>query len=969
MRWWIAVAFVQLTATAARAVEPDRPLARLQVTRIDRAAGLPASGAHALAQSVDGYLWIGTDVGLVRYDGRSFDRLTRAQHPGLPSDFIQDLFAVEDRLWIATGRGLALYHRRPGGGIEDFGRDRGLAGVGILSVDEDRAGRVWVATTDQTFRLDGDRFVQVRDGERSFQAKKVAHTTDGWVWLGGHGLRRWRDARIETFALPLADVYVYALAIASDGALLVLDKTELVAIRDDRAQVVPLPRGIYPSRGLIADDGNTAWTLGATGGISRVHPDGRRETLPGDAPLTAGLRDRDGTIWVATAGRGLLRIREPRVDTLEVPGVARSIAEEPGGRKWIATDAGLVRVDGETVQAANIGLPAGKVSLVHVDAQGRLYAGTPDGLFRWDGATLETLISEPPVVVATPSADTVWVGLDHRQGLRLVEGGMVRVIDGVGSTNAIAVARDGTVWLGTRTGLCRRVDQVLDCFAGVAAAPRGPIMSLLEDDDGNLWVGTLQDGLYRFRDGVFTRLGTEQGLPSDTHYSIVEDDQGRLWSGSDIGVSRLDRSSFAARLFDERDGMRDSDCTGGGLSARDGRIWFPTADGVVVIDPGAPDPRPDDLPALVEEARFGSQTVLQPREVELPRGGAITLRYAAPSLRFGSEVRFRHRLAGVDSDWVAVTEPVATYGNLAPGQHIFAAQARGASGSWGTSATVLLDVPPRFWQTLPFRTAAVAGLAGLIYALHRLRLGVLVRRRLEEANSHLEERVESAVRDLREAERMAAYGQMVAGVAHEVRQPLFALGTAAFVIGDKLKDRTDIGTQVALVQRESRRVNALMDELLEFAGPDARVTTKPTPPAVLLHEAADIFRAEHETEIQVVVEEEPGLPSVPADPVRLVQVLVNLMGNARKHAAGITRIVLRARGEPGTIVLEVENDGAGIAPDALPRIFEPFFGHGKTKGSGLGLAIARKVVLQHGGELSVASRPGGTTFKVELPRG
>jgi len=214
---------------------------------------------------------------------------------------------------------------------------------------------------------------------------------------------------------------------------------------------------------------------------------------------------------------------------------------------------------------------------------------------------------------------------------------------------------------------------------------------------------------------------------------------------------------------------------------------------------------------------------------------------------------------------------------------------------------------------------------------------------------------------------MAAYGQMVAGVAHEVRQPVFALGNAMYVLGSALKDRPDLARPLSLAQRETKRMNAIMDELLDFARP-AKAEMVNLPPARLLKEAADLFQAEHDPEntLQVIVEAD-GAPAAPMDETRIVQMLVNLMGNARKHAVAATRIVLRAAPKGDRLRLEVDNDGSPIPADALPHIFEPFYTRGDGTGTGLGLAIVRRIVKEHGGEIRVESGEGGTRFTIELP--
>jgi signal transduction histidine kinase len=229
---------------------------------------------------------------------------------------------------------------------------------------------------------------------------------------------------------------------------------------------------------------------------------------------------------------------------------------------------------------------------------------------------------------------------------------------------------------------------------------------------------------------------------------------------------------------------------------------------------------------------------------------------------------------------------------------------------------------------------------------------------------------------LREAERMAAYGLMVAGVAHEVRNPLFALGSAAYVLGQELKDRGDLRAQIALIERESRRLAALMDELLEFARPPALLLA-PAEVADVLAEAVIVFKTERAgaaPAIDVRVEAREGLPPVVLDRSRVVQVLVNLTENALKHARGARTITLGAaavsRADPSGasdwVAIEVKDDGEGIGRQHLPRLFEPFYTTGK--GTGLGLAIVRRIVSDHEGTIEVASEPGqGTRFAIFLP--
>jgi signal transduction histidine kinase len=245
---------------------------------------------------------------------------------------------------------------------------------------------------------------------------------------------------------------------------------------------------------------------------------------------------------------------------------------------------------------------------------------------------------------------------------------------------------------------------------------------------------------------------------------------------------------------------------------------------------------------------------------------------------------------------------------------------------------------------------------------------------LKDWNRTLEGRVQEATLAVKESERMAAYGHMVAGVAHEVRHPIFALQAAAYVLTDGLAERTDLRPQLNILERETKRMTTLMDDLLQFARP-AELVFAPADVKALLHSAVETYRDEHPGDaIAIEVQAADGLPAVVLDRSRLVQVLLNLMDNARKHAAGLTRITLTARsdglvaGKDGgpAVRLSVANDGAGVAADHLSRLFEPFYTTGR--GSGLGLAIVRRIVQDHRGTIDVESKPeGGTVFTIGLP--
>jgi signal transduction histidine kinase len=349
----------------------------------------------------------------------------------------------------------------------------------------------------------------------------------------------------------------------------------------------------------------------------------------------------------------------------------------------------------------------------------------------------------------------------------------------------------------------------------------------------------------------------------------------------------------------------------------------------------------------------GVEFPLGPSEVPLPGGThQCQIAYTALQLSNAPDIRFRYRLRGFDRDWVdAGTRRVAYYTGLGPGSHTFEVVAGNHEGFWSeTPAAATLAVERRAHETWWFWTA-FAGLAtGLGVVSYRTSVRSLLSR---------QER-------LRESDRMAAYGTLVAGVAHEVRHPIFAIQMAAYVLQQKLAGKGGLEEQVRVLDRETKRMTALTDDLLEFARPSKIVRSR-TAVGPMLREAVEAFRSEHPGATAVIEVEAPrALPEVDLDRARFVQLLVNLMENAHKHAKGLTRIGVTAEIRDGAIRFEVANDGSAIPPEALPRLFEPFFTTGR--GTGLGLAIVKRIVEEHGGTIDVRSvQDEGTWFALTVP--
>jgi len=1009
------------SSSPALALDPDVPLAQVAFRTWGRRDGLPTDSVGAIVRGRDGMVWLGSDSGLIVMDGVNVTRYTTANVPALPADAISSLASEGDTLWIGTARGLARWDAGVFSGVD---RESGVPNTRISSIYVGRSGGLWLCTEVGVFARHGARFEPLldADGKRtSYVCSSLVELADGSLLLACGEVLPYRNGGLGA---PLGlGLRTNELVLGPDGAVwLGTSDTGVYRLAEGRAELM-VPRK-EPASDMFFDSRGALWVSGTGPSIVRRSPSGLIESLMlpnGQAPMGESLfvEEPDGSMLVTSSNMGLMRLQEGSFRTFDprsgAPEAAISVYEDRAHRVWMAgsdlEEVVAFPADGKPPQHFALARPA----LAHVETtDGSHYLGGPDGLFRVAGdvlqpvpVNLETTID----ALATTADGAVWIG-SMIEGLTRMVGGVASKIDGPHEAPlhalALLVSRDGKrLWVGTNTGLFY-IDGV-DHGPGATAVflgervgvPAGMILALHEDRVGSIWAGTYEHGLVRIRDGHGVVLTQRQGLRQDSHYAVLEDAAERFWLPGPSGIVRVARSDLDAladglvravdaRLMGVADGLPVDETTGGGMCAiegSDGRMWFATPKGVVVTDPNRPDRTPVSPATLIEEIQMGG--------VSLPREGSsqpadardLLVRYTAPTFERAADVRFRYRLDGVDPDWVdAGTRRIAMYADLPPGPHRFQVEAiaAGATGH-GKSASFSIAIATSFSETLAFKLL-VAGLAlGLLYAGHRFRLARVFAREaqlsrlvderttelaasqkeLEGMNASLAQRIEDAVAKLRSAERMAAYGHTVAGVAHEVRQPLFALGTTAFVLGDKLRDRTDLKADLQLLERETRRMNRVMEELLDFAKPRG-LLLGPNSVAGLVQESIEVFRAEHDPDnkVPIGVVLADGLVDIRVDTSRIEQVLVNLMHNAQKHAAGLTQLSISARQDAENIVIELADDGGGIRESDLLRIFEPFF---TTGGTGLGLAIASRIIEDHEGSIEVSSSPRGTTFRIALP--
>ncbi len=795
----VLLAAAWLTAMPARALEPGKAITQYGHDVWGVEQGLPQNSVQAMLQSRDGYLWLGTEEGLVRFDGVRFVVFDRRTTPGFTDNYISAL--LQDRqgvIWIGTRQGGVL--RYAGGRFRAWTKKDGLPNDFVRCLAQDRSGRVWLGTDGGLARWTGNGFenLTARDGLSSEAVRAIVEDRDGDLWIGtrGGGIDRYHGRSFTAYrkADGLAGDDVWCALAARDGTLWIgTAGGGLSHFANGRFTAVGAGEGLRSGfvAALLEDRAGNLWVGTDGGGISRLAA-GRwtsytgREGLSNDF-VQAFLEDREGNLWIGTQGGGLNRLQD-RSFTLfsSREGLSRdaawSISEDRAGAMWIGTlGGGLNRLDGDGVRVFTTrdGLPGDAVWATLEARDGSLWIGTRGaGLARWNNGrftrygTAEGLPANIVLSLLEDRQGTLWVGTSS--GLARLDGGRFTAFttrDGLPNDSVLSLleSRRGEIWIGTRGGLSRLAQGKFTNRTTADGLSNDTIYDIHEDAGGDLWCGTAGGGIVRIGAGPVRAYGSRDGLFDDVVYRILEDAAGHFWMSCNRGVFRVSRRDFdrydrgeikaiPSTPFSRADGLRNPECNGGfqpaGWRSRDGRLWFPTIAGAAVVDPTRLRVNTIPPPVVLEALLVDGKARPLQSGLRIPPGkGNLELHYTGLSFVAPERVAFRYRLVGLDADWIdAGKRRIAYYTNLPSGQYTFRVTACNDSGVWAPEgASIAFVVEPRFYQSVWFvlLCAAAVGLAAegaYVLRVHRLKarqkeLEDLVAertRQLAEANQVLE---------------------------------------------------------------------------------------------------------------------------------------------------------------------------------------------------------------------------------------
>ena len=963
--------------------------------------GLPDNLVQAIAQTPDGYLWVGTRVGLAKFDGIQFSRYDARNTPAIKNSSITALYTSGDgALWIGTaGGGVA---RLKDGVFTHFGRADGLAGDDVRVIYESEEGSLWIGTTTGMSQYRNKRFVNYteKNGLSSDVVSYIYQDRDANLWIAtGRGLNRLKkDGTMDSFTMPngLPNNSVRVICQDKGGRIWIGSNNGLLWYDQFWANHFYAYNAKYGLSdtfvSAISEDQNDNLWVGTYSGLNRFY-DGRfypqfdNEGLP-FSKVNALFGDSEGDLWVGTQ-EGLIRLKPKCFSTYtKQQGLSHnnimSVLQDRKGNMWIGTwGGGVDQLSGEkvTAYAPTNGLSQDLILSLCEGDDGSIWAGADfdGGLTRLkDGKVThytwrDGLINARVQVLHADRAGNLWIGTS--QGLSCLEHGKFTtytVRDGLAGNNIRAILEDsaGNLWFGTEGGLSRFQDGRFVNFKTREGLSDDGVIALYQDQQGTLWIGTDGGGLNKYSGGQFTAYTKQQGLFSDVIFSILEDAEGWLWMSCPQGVFRVRKNDLTALdqgrlmtissiVYGKADGMESPQCNGAGKpsawKSSDGRLWFPTSKGLVAVDPQTVkiDRNPPavyieqvvaDRKPLLSGGMPGAETALSPESASIlripPGHGELEFQYTALNLAAPEMSRFEYKLDKIDSDWIeAGARRTAYYNNLSPGTYQFHVKACNQDGVWNeTGASLSVVLLPYYWQTWWFRGLGTLVIIGSISGV----VLYTARRRMQRKLARLEQ--QHAIENERGRIAKDMHDQIGAGLTQIGLLTEFA--------------RRDAGKNgEAMVHAEkiyevARELAQTLDEIVWMVNP--RNDTLNKLGLYLAAYAEEFFQA---TDIRCRLDIPPGLPACPLSAelrhnlfLTVKEALNNIAKHSRASEAHLRLVLAHSRLE-----IDIEDNGTGFSAE-------------RANFTRNGLSNMKERIEEIDGTFEISSRPdNGTRICLRVP--
>jgi len=784
--------------------------------------------------------------------------------------------------------------------------------------------------------------------------------------------------------------------------------------------------------------------------------------------INSVYKDREGVLWVGTSNGINKAIAHPKpfkVHQVKVSTLAqnlpensvRTILEDRYGIVWFGNTTGLYQFNPKSQQIKHIdakpadpgSLSSEGVGKIFEDRSGRLWVSTREALHRLDRATGKFIRYPTEGYVIAMDEDQggkIWIAYDAFVGLGRGVFGIAyldsatqkfkyyRGNSDAGFNNAygisdIMVSRTGDIWVTTFGGGINRLNPKTGKFSYYI--PNYPFTAgnfndisafgLYEDPQGIIWVGTFKSGLNRFdpKTNKFSYFTTREGLASNNVRTIVGDTKGNLWLGTAAGISRFNPAAGSFRNFDVSDGLPVNSTSAGSIYSRNGKLFFGTPKGFVIFNPDSIKDNAIPPPVYITGLRVLEKSRPLPSgSLELPyRENYLSFDFVALNYDSPEKNQYAYKLEGLDKDWIYSARRYASYTNLAPGKYTFRVKASNNDGIWNEKGTSLaIIVHPPWWRTWwAYTFYVLCFLAGLFLAdrYQRQRLVQKERERTKERDLAQAREIEKAYHELKttqaqliQSEKMASLGELTAGIAHEIQNPLnfvnnfseVSMELIEEVKSEKLKVKSarneelenelleDISQNLQKISHHGKRADFIVKGMLQHSR-----TSTGEKQATNINTLADEFlklsyhglRAKDKSfNADLVTNFDKNLPQVNVVQQDIGRVLLNLFNNAfyavqEKRKAESEKlkedykptVEVSTSAKDGFVIITVKDNGNGIPEGIKEKIMQPFFTTKPTgEGTGLGLSLSYDIIKAHGGEIKVETMDAEfAEFIIQLP--
>lgn len=955
--------------------------------------GLPQNTVTSIVQTQDGYIWLGTFGGLVRFDGIKFTVFDSANSPQLISSRILSLFEDSSKsLWIGTDDGKVFAYR--GRGFEVLNTRDGFERGPVWGFENDDTGNVFIAS-DGGIEVVGPFF---QDTGSSFSSRVITRgkcyglgrDKQGAIWGRAEKeavlIKDGKAASAGSLGVEVPE-NAFKWATNSSGRVYVTSKTAVGFVENYRFQELRrLDHVADPAETSLAVEGGSLW-FQEPGLLTQFRDDGETVYSLNDV-VAAGTRtmimDREGNLWLGTNGEGLVRFTRKKIRLLSElidirDEVYYSLAEDSHGAVWVGGTS-LIRVSeggADRIERTTDGMTFPLIKSIAIDKNDRVWVGGESGMFVLSENQLvqqNTLPDENIYALFFDRSGSLWAG--GSSGLwRDVNGKREHFTTAEGlahnSVHCIRQMRDGSVWIGTRGGInVFRNGRLSDISTDLGLAGSF-VREFLEDDDGTIWIGIYGGGIYRLRDGEVRNVSSANGLKDNFVSRIIAGGRERLWILGNLGVMSVSRdelnrvadgatATITGAVFDRSDGMPSAEANGGaqtaGIVSKKGELWFPMTRDVVIIDPEKYQRHPKEVVierafSRPEMARVDQKASLSPVPDVIHLGNGkrnIEIEYTVLSFLNPEKTRFFIKMEGLEDGWTDVgTRRTASYPYLPAGDFVFLVKAVAPDGYVSESPAMLkISVDAYYWETWWFKTLAIIAIIVLIIYVFRIRTGQLKARQTQQ------EAFSKSLINAHESERERIAKELHDGLGQNLLliKNLARAGMAPDILSDE--QRSNLG-QISAVTAET--INETREMIGNLSPRNLRrfgLTASVKNMIVQVERATGI---KFETDIDEVDNEFP-----PEIQLTIFRILQEGLNNLIKHSESPRGRVIISKMH-NVVSLEISDVGRGFD---VEETLDPT---GQNSGSGLQNMVQR--VRLSGGEIDIDSAAGeGTRIRLRFRR-